>query len=32
LKQDGDQYFIAADQALPARLINLREAALRDLE
>lgn len=32
LKQDGDQYFIAADQALPARLINLREAALRDLD
>ena len=32
LKQDGDQYFIAADQPLPARLINLREAALRDLD
>jgi nitrite reductase/ring-hydroxylating ferredoxin subunit len=31
LKQDGDQYFIAADQPLPAPLINLREAALRDL-
>ena len=31
LKQDGDQYFIAADQSLPAPLINLREAALRDL-
>ena len=32
LKQDGDQYYIAADQPLPARLINLREAALRDLD
>ncbi|ETN92023.1 Rieske [2Fe-2S] domain protein [Gammaproteobacteria bacterium MOLA455] len=32
LTQNGDQYFISADQPLPARLINLREAALRDLD
>ena len=31
LKQDGDQYFIAAGQPLPPPLINLRAAALRDL-
>jgi nitrite reductase/ring-hydroxylating ferredoxin subunit len=31
LKQDGDQYFIAANQPLPAPLVNLRAAALRDL-
>jgi len=30
--QNGDQYFISANQPLPARLINLREAALRDLD
>ena len=32
LKQDGDQYFIAANQPLPAPLVNLRAAALRDFE
>lgn len=32
LKQEGEQYFIAADQPLPAPLINLRAAALRDLD
>lgn len=32
LKRDGDQYFIAANQPLPAPLINLRAAAMRDLE
>ena len=31
LKRDGDQYFIAANQPLPAPLVNLRAAALRDL-
>jgi len=31
LKRDGDQYFIAANQPLPAPLINLRAAAMRDL-
>ena len=32
LKQQDDQYFIAADQPLPAPLVNLRAAALRDLD
>lgn len=32
LKQEGDQYFIAAGQPLPAPLVNLRAAALRDLD
>jgi nitrite reductase/ring-hydroxylating ferredoxin subunit len=32
LKCDGDQYFIAANQALPAPLVNLRAAALRDFD
>jgi nitrite reductase/ring-hydroxylating ferredoxin subunit len=32
LKRDGDQYFIAANQALPAPLVNLRAAALRDFD
>lgn len=31
LKRDGDQFFIAANQPLPALLVNLRAAALRDL-
>lgn len=31
LRRDGDQYFIAAGQPMPAPLVNLREAALRDL-
>ncbi len=31
LKRDGDQYFIAANQPLPAPLVNLRAAKLRDL-
>lgn len=32
LKCDGDQYFIAANQPLPAPLVNLRAAALRDFD
>ncbi|MDA7852899.1 Rieske (2Fe-2S) protein [Porticoccaceae bacterium] len=32
LKQQDDQYFIAADQPLPPPLVNLRAAALRDLD
>ncbi len=32
LKAEGDHYFISANQPLPAPLINLRAAAMRDLD